>query len=664
MKVVKIVLLLGVLSAMSYGLDSTSVSAGGVAATLERIMAKAGISIDGEFRSQFLKTDITGKGADTTKRTDESAEFTSVDFDIKARPNTITQGRLIFRMYQDWRNFMSNFDNPIFTRWISIDGTLNGMFSYNAGDFRQKYTPLTLYAPDIDLLYEPDIFAKERAIAQNEVFIDNNQRMLQGVNANFAAEIAPVFNSLQIGVLGARLRDVQTSIQNGDFLASRIESSPVEKFLAGSNLDLTFLKGVSVGGNFMWMFDNKGSYPGDRSIIDTMAENTRIVDLRGGVDVGKLINANNWKLGVSAEIANSSDDSCYYDTVGRGQAILDTVTTHRFPGLNLATKVIQGAALRAGITAGFTSGEAVNVSLEANFLNNASDFRNDLAQSPDFVGHRIMNVENDNWATSKLDVNSQHYSTFDAMYRSVFKFDPSASSNYWAMAPFSKNSYTNLILTQSELSIIKANNLDPALQLVMPFGPATPNRTGLDARVTAGLLNNLLQVKLLVTSLKEIDPEAVSPTLKLPVTAYSQVGGGLKINIAGFIGWKLPFYVSSSFARSTADNNGIASDSLFPKTDFTSDFYCENLYFKFWKRAALVGGMEIINNETATMYSVKQAQLMYAAGLEYKVSEGSYVIGTIGRMQVSNTNNTPNASDASLADFAQPFVNLSLKVMF
>jgi hypothetical protein len=197
MKVVKIVLLLGVLSAMSYGLDSTSVSAGGVAATLERIMAKAGISIDGEFRSQFLKTDITGKGADTTKRTDESAEFTSVDFDIKARPNTITQGRLIFRMYQDWRNFMSNFDNPIFTRWISIDGTLNGMFSYNAGDFRQKYTPLTLYAPDIDLLYEPDIFAKERAIAQNEVFIDNNQRMLQGVNANFAAEIAPVFNSLR-----------------------------------------------------------------------------------------------------------------------------------------------------------------------------------------------------------------------------------------------------------------------------------------------------------------------------------------------------------------------------------------------------------------------------------------------------------------------------------
>ena len=650
MKVVKIVSMLGVLTAMSYAADSTTVNGSGVAATLERIMAKAGISIDGEFRSQYLNTAITGKGADTTKRIDESAEFTSVDFDIKARPNTITQGHLIFRMYQDWRNFMSNFDNPIFTRWISIDGTLNGMFSYNAGDFKQKYTPLTLYAPDIELLYEPDIFAKERQIAQNEVFIDNNQRMLQGVNMNFAAEIAPVFNSLKVGILGARLRDVQTSIQSGNFLADKIDSSRVEKFLAASNLDLTFLKGISIGGNFLWIFDNKGSFAGDRSIIDTMAENTRITDVRGGCDVGKLINANTWKLGLNMELALSSDDSSYHTGVS--------------PNTALNTTAVTGNALRAGLAGGFTSGEALNISLDANFLNNTSTFRNSLAQSPDFVGHRIMNVENDNWTTSKLDAHSQHYSTFDALYRSVFKFDPSAASNYWVMAPFSKNSYTNLILTQSEMSIIKANNLDPALQLVMPFGPATPNRSGIDARATVGRLNNLVQAKLLVTSLKEIDPMAISKTQSLPTTAFSQVGGGLKIDIAGFAGWKLPFYVSSSFARSTANNDGIASDSLHPKTDFTSDLFCENLYFKFWKRAALVGGMEMINNETATAYSIKQAQLMYAVGLEYKVSEGSYVIGTIGRMQVNYTNNTPNAPDASLANFAQPFVNLSMKVLF
>ncbi len=658
MKVVKIVSLLFVVTAMSHATDSTAVISPGVAATIERIMAKAGISIDGVVRAQYLKSDITGNGADTTKRTDESTEFTSVDFDIKARPNTITQGRVIFRMYQDWRNYMSNYDNPIFTRWLSIDGSLGGMFSYNAGDFKQKYTPLTLYTPDIGPLYEPDIFSKERADAQQEVFIDDNQRMLEGINMNFAAEIDPVFNSLQAGIFGTRLRDVQTSIQNGDYLADLIEYSPVEKYATGSNLDLTFLKGVSVGGNFLWIFDNKGSFNGlspnatpaqNRLLIDTMAENTRIADVRGGVDIGKLADLGNWKVRLDAELAMSSDDSDYYLSG-------DSLNT-------LHTTTITGNALRAGAKVAFTSGEAFTISLDADFLNNGSNYRNELAQSPDFIGKRIMNIENDSLSTSTFNAASRHYSTFDAMYRSVFKFDPSApSANNWVEAPFSKNSYTNVVYTQSELSALKANgSLDPALQLVMPFGPATPNRTGIDAHATVGLLNNLLQVKLVLASLKEIDPD----TQSLPLTSYAQIGGGLKIDLAGLIGWKLPFYVSSSFVRSTADNDGIASDSLsYPKTDITSDFLCENLYFKFWKRAALLGGMEIINTQTATAYSVKQSQLMYEIGLEYKVAEGSYLIGSIGQMQVNYTNNTPAVPDASLADFAQPFVNLSMKVLF
>ena len=61
-----------------------------------------------------------------------------MDFDIRARPNTATQGRLIMRMHQDWRNFFSDIGNPINTRWISIDGKVKEMFSYNVGDFRQR----------------------------------------------------------------------------------------------------------------------------------------------------------------------------------------------------------------------------------------------------------------------------------------------------------------------------------------------------------------------------------------------------------------------------------------------------------------------------------------------------------------------------------------------
>ena len=104
-------------------------------------MAKAGISIGGEFRSQYTGAKISGDSLDQSKRTRETNEFTSVDFDIKARPNEYISGRIVFRMHQNWQNFFSDISNPIFSRWISIDGNPMDMFRFNIGDFKEKYSP-------------------------------------------------------------------------------------------------------------------------------------------------------------------------------------------------------------------------------------------------------------------------------------------------------------------------------------------------------------------------------------------------------------------------------------------------------------------------------------------------------------------------------------------
>jgi hypothetical protein len=32
-----------------------------------------------------------------------------------------------------------------------------GMFRFNVGDFKEKNSPLTLWAPEIDIMYEPDV---------------------------------------------------------------------------------------------------------------------------------------------------------------------------------------------------------------------------------------------------------------------------------------------------------------------------------------------------------------------------------------------------------------------------------------------------------------------------------------------------------------------------
>src|SRR5690606_34267081 len=295
---------------------------------LENILSKEGITLGGAFRSRYLHSSIRGPAVVPNIRSEESVEFTSVDFDIRARPNTATQGRLIFRMHQDWRNFFSDIGNPINTRWISIDGKVKEMFSYNVGDFRQRYSPLTLHAPEIGILYEPALFAGQRREAMDEAFLGNNDRLLQGVNLNLDAALdragSPLLREMHLNVLGSRLRNVETSIQNGSKPTNLVERSPVEKFLAGSNADLVLPFGLSLGGSYLYIFDKQGSYSGTGK-SDTAAQKTGIFSGRGGFDLGPLMGSENWNIGVSAEYAMSSDDSSFFragnDSVVNSQSI-------------------------------------------------------------------------------------------------------------------------------------------------------------------------------------------------------------------------------------------------------------------------------------------------------------------------------------------------------
>ena len=91
--------------------------------SLENIMAKAGISIGGEFRGQYFSSEASGDSVKTLDRKLETNEYTSVDFDIKARPNEAISARVMFRMHQNWQNFFQIFPTQSFQmdkhRWKS-----------------------------------------------------------------------------------------------------------------------------------------------------------------------------------------------------------------------------------------------------------------------------------------------------------------------------------------------------------------------------------------------------------------------------------------------------------------------------------------------------------------------------------------------------------------
>lgn len=628
-------------------------TAAGNARTLENILSKEGITLQGAFRSRYLHSSLEGPGTVPTLRTEESVEYTSVDFDIRARPNTATQGRLIIRMHQDWRNFFSDIGNPINSRWISIDGKVKEMFSYNVGDFRQGYSPLTLYAPDIVVLHEPGLFAGQRQEAMDEAFLGNNDRLLQGVNLNFDAALDgsgfAILDEVHLNILGSRLRNVETSYQNGAKPTNLIERSPVEKFLLAENSDFVLPMGASLGGSYLFIFDKKGSYQGTQFAADSVAQKTTIISTRAGFDLDRLLKPEKWKLGLSVEYAMSADDS----------------TRHR-PDSTLISESIDGSAAFGRLHGEFKSGDLFGIRLGVDYIRNEALYRNELAQTPSFVGERIMNIENDPTTIGRTnDVRARNYSTFDAMYGHVFKFAPgAAATNLWQKGPFSKNSYTHQIMTQGELAAFASQRADSALQLVMPFGPATPNRIGLRSDATFSFWKDRIELQAVYAGLENIEGVRIDTARTWSKTKFSQAGGGLKLEIGSMVGLSLPLTLSGSFIRSGAENAG-ANDTAaaFAPIEVTSDFTNIGAQYSFWKRFALLAGYQTI--ETTTLRSRdtrKVVQTHWAGGLDYKVAAGAHLLFSVGKIDIDNPVGTaPLAADT---DVSQLQTDLFLSVHF
>lgn len=626
-------------------------------------MAKAGISIGGEFRAQYFSSEVSGDSVKISDRKLETNEYGSVDFDIKARPNEAISARVMFRMHHNWQNFYSEISSPIFSRWISIDGNPLEMFRFSFGDFKEKYSPLTLWAPEIDIMYEPNIFARQRQFAMDEMFLGDNYRVLQGINLGFDAEVAPLFNEFHFGFVGARLVNTEVNLSSNNFATDSIQNADMAKYVTGTNLDLTFLKGLNLGGTWLQIFDHKKSYKGDDTVFqETAAQKTAILSLRPGIDIGKTFGLPSLlELDISAEVAFSIDDTVAFDSEKKEFIYPDN---------------IMGKAINVKGTLGLEPGAAFGLKLNASIIANDDKYRNIMAQSPTFVGNRIMNVEADKY--------QKFYSPFDALYHQVFKFTPVTGSNGYYKAPYMKTSYTNSVLIQDDKGNFILpypdsinNNImlpDPTLQMVMPYGPATPNRVGFSADGKISLINNGIELKGLMTILNEMTAREYDKLTDK--TKYSEIGGGAKIDLSRMVeAIKYPLELSGSMVMSKA-SNGTAERSFEVNSNFTN----LGLYYQFWKRMSVLGGFQLINNKLLYDYleilesgtevkkmEVLQKMSQWSAGLEWKVSDGASVIGTIGKIKVDPGVEKwdPKYGRApSGEDYDQTILNLLLRVKF
>jgi hypothetical protein len=429
--------------------------------------------------------------------------------------------------------------------------------------------------------------------------------------------------------------------------------------------------GVRAGGTFMQIFDKKSTYDGPKHIDpDSVLQNTKIISLRAGADAHRFLDNPAWKAGLSVEYAMSSDRD---DSVGVSAAG-DTA---------LFENTVSGAGMDISLKAEYAVEKSFNVKAKLSYIQNDRDFRNEMAQSPTFIPRRIMNVEAGP-ANQSFFGDDPLYASSDALRHHVFKFTPSGATNRWHKAPFQKIAYTNTIHTRDEMANIV---LDTALQLVMPFGPATPNRQGPRLNLSAGALNNAIQAQVLFASYQE--PEMVAlqvgdTSINLDKKKFSQLGAGIKVHIDKFLGWESPLNLSGSFQRSTLSSprkdmlRGAVTVTISPKMDVTSNVIMAGLTYNFWKNASLLAGLQMINTTTdyaglfadaagTTMVektgSVDRNQTAWTAGLEYRISKGAYLLGSFGKIAVAHKN-TDATVDAKQMDFDHKVTNLALRVLF
>ncbi len=644
--------------------------------TLNNIMGKAGISVGGQFRSRgfastmsgnLLKMDENGVQDKYADKQTEAIVFSSLDLELKAGPHSALQARAMLRLHEDWRNMFASFATPLTIRWLSADGNVEDMFFYNVGDYKQRYTSLSLWAPEPEIMYEPYVFARQRREVMNEVFAGDNNRALQGVNMGFAAKVTPLFDEVRARGYFTRLRTQgKTELT---LRPSGVDTKEVimDRYSTGGELFLNVVPDAEIGMTYIYTGDAIGTHKaGDKPENYVDLDRTTVLGFNGAVGTGFVSSIDEEKLNVrlDAELAMSKYKT--YDTLTN-----ESVQSGFAFNANLGTKV--------GLS------DIGSLNLDLGFVYNDSAFVNEMAQSPVFYNRQILN-------TNVANANN----SFDGLYKSVFKYTP-AEGELDPKAPVNKIAWTRGVLTVDELASLSTGTdvdaeegteetsknstfkpqLDRTFSPVMYYGDATPNRMGIrtelsgeffNKMIVASALFNMMSTPNSMTPVDATDPDDYLPTKQ----DFLQMGGGASVDISK-IGnwWAYPFVLSGSAKYSKIDNQ---TTSKLPNDQTEVTFINAGLYWKFWKKTALIGGVQTITGVTKVgtldvdmpVFSSTVKEYQWAGGLEYKVTDGGTLTGTIGKVGRSYETNTDATSEtkSNWNDFSSMQFDLFLTVAF
>ena len=650
--------------------------------------AKRGVEISGSIRAvaqrSSFSTDQDVKSVNKMPNVEHN-EFATADLNFGFRPYENVRANVLMRLGGGMQEYFAAASKTLEAKWLNVEGNIGKNFYWVVGDFREAISPLSIYNPGIDIMYEPTIFARKRRMAQKEQLLEGNKRNLQGVNLQFRQEIDPMIGELRAEAFFARVNRVSVldltgaegNILPGDSVAGASLASATDKWLVGGNIELLPVqKNVYIGVTPMFIFDNEntksytyrhlvrdpqGFVPGDdennpyeRQEINPyegVPQNTLVFSGRVGADVAGLLKDKNLSLDLVAELAMSINKV-------KTPAVTDeTGTVVLAPATE---ETVNGSAILATVNAGYKVENSWSAGVSLDVIMNNEKWFNNLAQSPSFFAQRVLNSDKDG-NTVKYGVNSPLYSTFDALYNYSPKFTPVArtlgtddnafmdgQSQSYNIAPYNKNSWGSNVYSAAQLALL-SEMLDPALQLVLPNGLATANRKGVRA-----VIKGDWQEKVEAQALVGIFNQAKTESDLIDKVAFMEFGGGAKADIAKMAGFNKAIEASASFKRSMKT----VTPKVGEEAKITTSFLNVGASFQFLPRLGITAGFQMIETDFGISNIVNtnvgldvplstSNQTQWMVGFDYVVADNAWLAINFGMINVKNDYNTTTVGESA-----------------
>jgi len=625
-----------------------------------------GFALNGNAKSGILSSTLSSEALPNGENVSEYLAFTDFLLGISVRPSNETKLSVDLRFHKDWQSAYREGNNSPIIRWWSYDGNiLDKKLKFNLGTMRIAYTPLTIYLPEPDLIMEPEIFSNLKKEAMEERYLDGtNRRLMQGLNAEYRMS-AGIFDNILLQGTIVRLRKIANSEDRifYDFDPNK------ERYSTAARIGVETY-GFSLGISDVYTFNRLGSTI--KTTYDAVVdyEKNNVLSFNLNYDSKKLL-PSSIDFGVGAEYAMSNWShrqdkrvmiadtilivDAIYGPVGlptytpppgfnppSGQNVppdsINRYPYYRATSLRPVYRLSEYNSLKgkgALLANAFVSynDNAFEAKLSGHFLNINKDFEAELAASPAYLPNLpILNSDaNLNSALEQFRTGSlenMYYSLYYSLPMNainiirgkdggrdvIFDENELVKNGYlynnYKFAQYYRNSYTQQTFTRLERNGV-SSRLDPAVNLALPYGYATPDRTGGDADLNF-VWNKAIRFK------------GVFGVYSSETADYTRLGGGLEVNIANLAGLSKALVVSGSYEQNKEEKG-----EFNPQVDRVM----AGIKVGIWRGLSLYGGVQQLTKEFKNPYVIlndpdigivaisKTSEVLAIGGPQIKISE-------------------------------------------